>query len=376
MTESSTTEAPAATNTPQHTQESSYKQTQNEIYKFQETLLNSIKEKNGDSRSNTIDNSVSVREAEDSGSQQHNEKTSTNSPTQSSDNNNNNNNINNNNNNKNNNSNENKDTLQEKPSTATPTFLYASSETAQSTINGTTLSSLKVFEYVQEHYSENVGKVVGVMRYHPYKEGILIDSSEHVFTSSGEEVETFHGENRVFREKDVGTKYNDCVLTGEVSPFIPNLDTLLKNTGTNNNTHHFFYVPYDAYFTEYLTYPRFINNEIWGYDIYTDDSDVLLILKQQELKSSENDNGKQVFHGFNTLKYRATKGPFFDKTRSTKQTTSFDILAQFVILPTLENYYGDLAQNGIFSRPWYGTQFNSSHDGYSIALYDAQPVYL
>ena len=352
--------APTSKTAPQHSPESSYKQTQNEIYKFQETLLNSIKEKNNDSRSNTIDTNTSTRAAEeDSDFLQSKEKTNERSPVQSS-------------------VTDNNDTLS-KPSDSL-SFPYVSSKTAQSTINGTTLSSFKVFEYVKKHYNENIGKVIGVMKYHPYKEGTLIQKPTVQVSTNAGEVDVCHViDNRIPENTyDIGTKYNDYVLTSQVSPFIPNLDSLLQTREMENDFCSVIgkimqvYIPHDAYFTEYVDYPRFANNEIWGYDIYTDDSDVLLILKQQELKKS------QVFNGFNTLKYRETGESFFSNKHSTSngQEHSFDILAQFVILPTLENYYGDLAQNDIFSRPWYGTQFNSSHDGYSIALYDAEPVYV
>ena len=114
-----------------------------------------------------------------------------------------------------------------------------------------------------------------------------------------------------------------------------------------------------------LESPRARNNEIWGCDIYSDDSDPILVLRHC---------------GFKPV---ASPGNSFPKLRRTPANmanqdsvignlplltgTPFDLEVELLLLPTLQKY-PSVKRFGITSREW-GSEDTVLHDGISYGIY-------
>lgn len=119
---------------------------------------------------------------------------------------------------------------------------------------------------------------------------------------------------------------------------------------------------------------NYLNRAIWGTDIYTDDSDVLLILKHNGfLPNIDNELENTINSGAN---YRATEkrtpGNQTQPQNIDQTVNNFrhfvniiggDIHVDLIILPTLNSYKG-IYRNGVNSRDW-----KTGHDGVSIAIH-------
>ncbi|QLQ80839.1 hypothetical protein HG537_0E01940 [Torulaspora globosa] len=105
--------------------------------------------------------------------------------------------------------------------------------------------------------------------------------------------------------------------------------------------------------------PRAQNNEIWGCNIYTDDSDPLLVLRHCGLSISDcNGAHRTPGNAENSDNVQGTVPP---------ADTPFDLEIDIILLPQLQSYPG-VKQFGLTSRPW-GIDTPTPHDGLSYAIY-------
>lgn len=115
---------------------------------------------------------------------------------------------------------------------------------------------------------------------------------------------------------------------------------------------------------------NYINRAIWGTDIYTDDSDILLILKHNGFLPNIDNELENTIETGSTEKRTAgnlSQPQNIDQTvnnfRHFVNIIGGDIHVDLIILPTLVQYEG-IYRNGINSRSW-----KTSHDGVSIAIH-------
>ncbi|QLL33281.1 hypothetical protein HG536_0E01920 [Torulaspora globosa] len=105
--------------------------------------------------------------------------------------------------------------------------------------------------------------------------------------------------------------------------------------------------------------PRAQNNEIWGCNIYTDDSDPLLVLRHCGLSISDyNGAHRTPANAENSDNVQGTVPP---------EGTPFDLEVDILLLPTLQSYPG-VKQFGVTSRAW-GIDTPTPHDGLSYGIY-------
>lgn len=121
---------------------------------------------------------------------------------------------------------------------------------------------------------------------------------------------------------------------------------------------------------------NYINRSIWGTDIYTDDSDVLLILKHNGFLPSIDNELENMIHNSdnndNNSVEKRTPGNLKDPQNLDQTVNNFrhfiniiggDIHVDLIVLPKLVKYEG-IYRNGINSRTWV-----TGHDGVSIAIH-------
>lgn len=102
---------------------------------------------------------------------------------------------------------------------------------------------------------------------------------------------------------------------------------------------------------------RYENRELWGTDIYTDDSDILLALQHCGFLSSNKSNNIKLTPA-NVLKPNNISGTI------PEHGVEFDLEVQVLLLPPLNSYMSS-TRNDITSREWIGT----IHDGLSYGIY-------
>lgn len=119
-----------------------------------------------------------------------------------------------------------------------------------------------------------------------------------------------------------------------------------------------------------LNNENYIKRKIWGTDIYTDDSDVLLVLKHNGFLPTQDSEVEQLVPNEGTVK--TTPGNIDNKQNIQQNVSNFkhflniiggDIHVDLIILPRLKTYKG-VYRNGINSRDWL-----TGHDGVSFALF-------
>lgn len=105
--------------------------------------------------------------------------------------------------------------------------------------------------------------------------------------------------------------------------------------------------------------PRAQNNEIWGCDIYTDDSDPLLVLRHCGLSISD----------YNGIHRTPANSENRDNVTGIVPPTGtpFDLEMDILLLPLLQSY-ASVKQFGITSRTW-GLDTATPHDGLSYGVY-------
>lgn len=107
---------------------------------------------------------------------------------------------------------------------------------------------------------------------------------------------------------------------------------------------------------------RYRNNEIWGTDIYTDDSDLLLVLSHLGVFIEDNDN--------NVIQKRTPVNEQNNDNVIGKwdKQTPCDLIVNILLLDTLQQYQGS-KRFGLRSRDWISTQL---HDGLSYGVYSIE----
>ncbi|CCF59365.1 hypothetical protein KAFR_0G03330 [Kazachstania africana CBS 2517] len=106
---------------------------------------------------------------------------------------------------------------------------------------------------------------------------------------------------------------------------------------------------------------RLQNSEVWGTDIYTDDSDVLLMLKHVGFFDSDTSDSLQRTPA-NLDNFDNVTGVDSDLFKLNKK---FDLDVTVILLDCLQTYVGT-TRHGVKSRDWIGPTL---HDGLSIGLY-------
>ncbi|QEU62206.1 Rxt3 [Kluyveromyces lactis] len=123
---------------------------------------------------------------------------------------------------------------------------------------------------------------------------------------------------------------------------------------------------------------RYQNREIWGTDIYTDDSDIILVLQHcGVLPFSEpfdqNSNGKPSNVRSSKTKLRRTPANMSDQNSVTgaipEREIPFAIKVDILMLPPLQGYASS-TRNNITSREWTG----QVHDGLSYGIFHVDIV--
>ncbi|CDR43297.1 CYFA0S11e03488g1_1 [Cyberlindnera fabianii] len=119
--------------------------------------------------------------------------------------------------------------------------------------------------------------------------------------------------------------------------------------------------------TELQNNKHYQERAIWGTDIYTDDSDILLILKHNGFLPQVDPE----LEGEEKTMEKRTPGNKDNISNITQSVTNFrqfvniiggDVHVDLIVLPPLVEYAGTF-RNGINSRAWKG------HDGMSLAIY-------
>ncbi|CUS20239.1 LAQU0S01e02146g1_1 [Lachancea quebecensis] len=101
------------------------------------------------------------------------------------------------------------------------------------------------------------------------------------------------------------------------------------------------------------------NNEMWGSDIYTDDSDILLVLRHCGVipSSSPQSHARTPANLADPDHVVGTIPP---------APTAYDLKVDILLLPPLQAYSSSL-RNGLKSRPWH-----TCHDGLSYGIYSIE----
>ncbi|KAH3669150.1 hypothetical protein WICMUC_004989 [Wickerhamomyces mucosus] len=163
-----------------------------------------------------------------------------------------------------------------------------------------------------------------------------------------------------YKQLSIFTNHNIEDDDNKIVPLLPELNLFINSIITIR-------IP-SYYITDLANNKNFIDRNIWGTDIYTDDSDILLILKHNgfiPIQNSELEN--LIPQNLN----KSTPGNI-DNFTNIKQTVSNfnqfinilsgDIHVDLIILPRLIKYQG-IYRNGLNSRSW------NNHDGVSIAIH-------
>ena len=123
---------------------------------------------------------------------------------------------------------------------------------------------------------------------------------------------------------------------------------------------------------------RWRNSEIWGTDVYTDDSDILLVLSHlgvfqisdisNEVRTHENSLEKTVSPVLRRTPVNLNNMDDVVGTWDSKHSEQIDLIVNILILETLIGYQGS-KRFGLRSRDWFGVQ---EHDGLSYGVYSIE----
>lgn len=201
--------------------------------------------------------------------------------------------------------------------------------------DGTVVSSKHVLEYVQKKYGSVPANNLGTLCYHPYKEGEFEDGQRKTHAT-------------------ISFPYNLFELSMPQS-FLPGFG--------EDKIHSLITVKvlYDELLNSFqnVDCPRTLNNEIWGCQIYTDDSDPLLVLRHCGLSISD-------YNGMHRTPANLQNDDNVEGTIPPKGTP-FDLEITLLLLPSLQSY-PSVKQYGITSRQW-GVDTPIPHDGLSYGIY-------
>lgn len=202
----------------------------------------------------------------------------------------------------------------------------------------TVVSSSHVLEYVQKKYGSVQKRSLGTICYHPYKEGEFEDGQT----------------NKANTHAQISFPYNLFELSMPQS-FLPGFgEDKIHSLVTVK-------VLYEELLKSFQNFdsPRTLNNEIWGCQIYTDDSDPLLVLRHCGLSISDYNGMHRTPANFqNKDNVEGTIPP---------KGTPFDLEVALLLLPSLQSY-PSVRKYGITSRQW-GVDTPTPHDGLSYGIF-------
>lgn len=107
---------------------------------------------------------------------------------------------------------------------------------------------------------------------------------------------------------------------------------------------------------------RYENREIWGTDVYTDDSDILLVLQHCGVLPASVPNKNRV--NYRTRTPGNISNPDLVVGTVPEGNLEFEIQVDIILLPPLKSY-ASCTRNDITSREWTG----QIHDGLSYAIH-------
>lgn len=205
------------------------------------------------------------------------------------------------------------------------------------------VDSSNILNYIRDKYKEPP-KIIKWLNYNPY--GCSI---EDPFTNSKDNATI------------LDNKLN--VILNQAPPFLPILNYIHINKIIS------VYIPAEI-ISNYLNgdadNKRWVNREIWGSDVYTDDSDLLLVLSHLGVFQSITSPSSS------TILQRTPVNPK-DKDHvighwDPNHVENTDLIVNLLILDTLQSYQGS-NRFGLRSRDWLGPQL---HDGLSYGIYSIE----
>ena len=202
------------------------------------------------------------------------------------------------------------------------------------------VNSQSVLAFTEKHYPNKLTNF-GILYYNRFKQGRFDEDS----------VSYSHRRNFPYNLYDNSLP----------PPFLPNIGVQnINNIITLKITYEDIQASFDN-----IESPRTKNNEIWGCDIYSDDSDPILALRHCGFKPV-------VPHGDPFCKLRRTPVNMANQDNVTGNLpllkgTPFDLEVELLLLPTLQNY-PSVKRFDITSRGW-GSEDTVLHDGLSYGIY-------
>ncbi|EDO18710.1 hypothetical protein Kpol_1055p67 [Vanderwaltozyma polyspora DSM 70294] len=245
--------------------------------------------------------------------------------------------------------------------------------TKRSSMNYSIVDSTSVLKFVEGNYSSQ-RKNLGHLCYDPFKTG--------------------HFQKNIHNFIELPYPYNHQDLSLP-KPFLPELG----NDSINSLiTIKISYEDLCLNENSIQERPRFLNNEIWGCQIYSDDSDPVLALRHCGFLAGHFPNSNNIHNNSNNVNSIAKRTPGNLSNNDSvhgilpPDDTPFDIELTIIMLPCLQ-YYPSVSQYGINSRQWgspneilmnnqeqddsffnFQSQITAPHDGLSYAIYDINVI--
>lgn len=198
----------------------------------------------------------------------------------------------------------------------------------------TVVNSDNVLEYVKRKYGSAPSNVFATLVYHPYRSGEPLTQEPPA----------------------VPAEIQDSFGLAMPRPFLPGFSEEHINQLVTIQ------VSYESLrdsFNVTSSSPRAQNNEIWGCDVYTDDSDPLLVLKHCGLSIADfNGEHRTPANAENRDNVQGTVPPI---------DTPFDLEVDIILLPLLQDY-PSLKRFDVHSRAW-GIDPRTPHDGLSYGIH-------
>lgn len=202
------------------------------------------------------------------------------------------------------------------------------------------VNSQSVLAFTEEHYSRKL-KNLGKLYYNRFKEGSFDEDS----TSYSD------------RPNFPYDLYDNTLPP----PFLPAIGVQnINNIVTLNITYEDIQASFDN-----IESPRTRNNEIWGCDIYSDDSDPILVLRHCGFKIVVPSGGP--FHKLRRTPVNMVNQDNVTGNLPLLKGTPFDLEVELLLLPTLQKY-PSVKRFDVTSREW-GLEGTVIHDGLSYGIY-------
>ncbi|CCH58421.1 hypothetical protein TBLA_0A06300 [Henningerozyma blattae CBS 6284] len=224
--------------------------------------------------------------------------------------------------------------------------------------NFTFINNSNVLNFVASKYKkvgDQENQNLGTLFYHPFKTGFF-NIEDELNNSKQRELEVRNG---------FGYDYT------LPRPFLPNLNTNDINKIITIKINYEDYI--SSMNRDDINSPRSNNNEIWGCDIYTDDTDPILALIHCGFTLNNINKFSSTDKKIDEMKFKMTPVNINNTNNifgilPIEEDMKFDIELDILILPSLENYYS-IRRNNITSRNWGALIGSTCHDGLSYGIY-------